>query len=118
MQVWVRSLGWEVPLKQEMAIRSYSCLGNPMDRGAWRAKSMGSKTESDLETKQQQQQKKFASCFTKMSSQYTHYYETDFSHLVRHHGYPPSLDIDLKCYTLRSYYTLYYRCPTNYSPIC
>ena len=34
----VRSLGWEDPLEKEMATHSsYSCLGNPMDRGAWRA---------------------------------------------------------------------------------
>ena len=34
MQVW--SLGQEDPLEKEMAIHSrYSCLGNPMDRGAW-----------------------------------------------------------------------------------
>ena len=25
----------------------YSCLGNPMDRGAWRATIMGSQEESD-----------------------------------------------------------------------
>ena len=30
------SLGQEVPLEKEMAnYSSYSCLGNPMDRGAW-----------------------------------------------------------------------------------
>ena len=28
----VRSLAWEDPLEEGMA---YSCLGNPMDRGAW-----------------------------------------------------------------------------------
>ena len=34
----VRSLGWEDPLKEEMATHNtfqYSCLDNPMDRGAW-----------------------------------------------------------------------------------
>ena len=32
----VQSLGQEDPLEKEMAIHSsYSCLGNPMDRGAW-----------------------------------------------------------------------------------
>ena len=37
-EVWVRSLGWEDPLEEEMATCS-SILGwnNPMDRGAWRA---------------------------------------------------------------------------------
>ena len=29
----VQSLGWEDPLEKEMA--THSCLGNPMDRGAW-----------------------------------------------------------------------------------
>ena len=30
-------MGWEDPLKEEMATHSsqYSCLGSPMDRGAW-----------------------------------------------------------------------------------
>ena len=33
----VQSLGWEDLLEKEMAIQSiqYSCLENPMDRGAW-----------------------------------------------------------------------------------
>ena len=31
-------LGWEDPLEEEMAAHSSnSCLGDPMDRGAWRA---------------------------------------------------------------------------------
>ena len=34
----VQSLGREDPLEEEMATHSsYSCLENPMDRGAWRA---------------------------------------------------------------------------------
>ena len=33
----VRSLGWEDPLEKEMAPLQYSCLGNPMDGGAWPA---------------------------------------------------------------------------------
>ena len=32
----VRSLGWEDPLEEGMATQ-YSCLENPMDRGAWQA---------------------------------------------------------------------------------
>ena len=32
-----QSLGWEDPLKEGMATGQYSCLGNPLDRGAWRA---------------------------------------------------------------------------------
>ena len=32
----VQSLGWEDPLEEGMAIQcQYSCLENPMDRGAW-----------------------------------------------------------------------------------
>ena len=31
----VQSLGWEDPLEKEMAPLQYSCLENPMDRGAW-----------------------------------------------------------------------------------
>ena len=33
----VQFLGWEDPLKEGMATPSlqYSCLENPMDRGAW-----------------------------------------------------------------------------------
>ena len=32
----VQSLCQEYPLEKEMALQ-YSCLGNPMDRGAWQA---------------------------------------------------------------------------------
>ena len=34
--MWIRSLGWDDPL-EEITHSSYSCLENPMDRGAWRA---------------------------------------------------------------------------------
>ena len=36
---WVQSLGQKDPLEKGMATHSsiYSCLGNPMDRGAWQA---------------------------------------------------------------------------------
>ena len=36
-ETWVRSLGWEDPLEEEMAPLQY-CLENPKDRGAWQAK--------------------------------------------------------------------------------
>ena len=37
-ETWVQSLDREDPLEKEMATHSkYSCLENPMDRGAWRA---------------------------------------------------------------------------------
>ena len=37
-ETWVQSLGWEDPLEKGTATHSSilaSCLGNPMDRGAW-----------------------------------------------------------------------------------
>ena len=34
-ETWVRFLGQEDPLEKEMATLQYSCLGNPMDGGAW-----------------------------------------------------------------------------------
>ena len=41
-EMWVQSLGWEDPLDKEMATHSsYSCLGNPLDRGAWQATVQG-----------------------------------------------------------------------------
>ena len=44
----VRSQGWEDLLEKEMATQPlYSCLGNPMDREAWRATVHGFANESD-----------------------------------------------------------------------
>ena len=41
--VW--SLGQEDTLEKEMTKPlQYSCLGNPMDRGAWRAAALGSES--------------------------------------------------------------------------
>ena len=41
-EIWVRSLGWEELLEKETATHSsYSCLKNPMDRGAWQATVRG-----------------------------------------------------------------------------
>ena len=35
-EIRVQSLGWEDPLEEGMATQlQYSCLENPMDRGAW-----------------------------------------------------------------------------------
>ena len=42
---------WEAPLQ-------YSCLGNPMDRGAWQAKVHGVTKSQTANKKQQQQQTK------------------------------------------------------------
>ena len=38
-ETWVHSLGWEDPLKKEGNgnLLQYSCLENPVDRGAWGA---------------------------------------------------------------------------------
>ena len=45
-ETWVQFLGREDPLQ-------YSCLGNPMDRGAWQLQSMGSQgVRHNLVTKQ------------------------------------------------------------------
>ena len=45
----VQLLGWEDPLKEEMAIHSnqYYCLENPTERGAWQATVSGVAKESD-----------------------------------------------------------------------
>ena len=45
----VQSLGREDPLEKEIATHSsISCLGNPMDRGAWRATVNGVTKELDM----------------------------------------------------------------------
>jgi len=33
-EIWVQSLGWEDSLEEGMTSLQYSCLENPMDRGA------------------------------------------------------------------------------------
>ena len=53
----VRSQGWEDLLEKEMATQpQYSCLGNPMDREAWRATVHGVEKESDTTERLTQQQ--------------------------------------------------------------
>ena len=48
-EMQVQSLGWEDPLEKEIATQlQYSCLENPMGRGAWRATVRGIAKESDL----------------------------------------------------------------------
>ena len=34
-EMWVGSLGQKDPLEEEVATHYNSCLGNPMERGAW-----------------------------------------------------------------------------------
>ena len=41
-ETWVRSLGQEDPLEKGYPLQ-YSCLENPMDRGAWQATVCGTK---------------------------------------------------------------------------
>ena len=48
-ETWVRSLDWEDPLKEGIGNPlQYSCLENPMDRGAWRATICGVTKELDM----------------------------------------------------------------------
>ena len=37
LEAWVQSLGREDPLEEELTTLQYSCLENPVDRGAWQA---------------------------------------------------------------------------------
>ena len=56
----VRSQGWEHPLEKEMVTPfQYSCLGNPTDRGAWKAIDHGvaKKVGHDIVSEQQQSSK-------------------------------------------------------------
>ena len=57
-EMWVASLGQEdTPGEGNDSPLQYSCLGNPMDRGAWRAAVHGvtTRVRRELLTKQQQQ---------------------------------------------------------------
>ena len=48
-EMWVRSLGGEEPLEKGNGNPlQYSCLGNPMDRGAWWTTAHGVAKESDM----------------------------------------------------------------------
>ena len=48
-ETWVQSLGWEDPLGGGHGNPlQYSCLENPMDRGAWRATVHGGAKELDM----------------------------------------------------------------------
>ena len=55
--MWVQSLGQEDPLEKGNGNPlQYSCLGNPMDRGAWRATDPGiANSQTQLRAEQQQQ---------------------------------------------------------------
>ena len=45
---WVQSLGQEDLLQKECSPLQHSCLGNPMDRGAWWATIHGVNKESNI----------------------------------------------------------------------
>ena len=48
-EMWVRPLGGEEPLEKGNGNPlQYSCLGNPMDRGAWWTTAHGVAKESDM----------------------------------------------------------------------
>ena len=48
-EMWLQSLAWEDSLEEEMGNPfHYSCLENPMDRGAWRATVHGVARELDM----------------------------------------------------------------------
>ena len=50
-EMQVQSLGWEDPLEEEMVTHKYSCLKNPMDRGACQAAIHGvAKSQTRLST--------------------------------------------------------------------
>ena len=50
-ETWDQSLGWEDPLENGNPLQ-YSCLENPMDRGAWQATVHGdTRVGHDLATK-------------------------------------------------------------------
>ena len=56
-ETWVRSLGWEDPLEEELATHSSILAWRiPMDKGAWQAMVSGvtKRFGHDLATKQQQ----------------------------------------------------------------
>ena len=49
-ETWVHSLGWEDPLKKEGNgnLLQYSCLENPVDRGAWGGCGLQGHKEQDM----------------------------------------------------------------------
>ena len=62
-EMQVQSLGWEDPLEEGNPLQ-YSCLENPMDKGAWKSASMGKESRhdgSDLACMQYKQESKLES---------------------------------------------------------
>ena len=52
-ETWIQSCGWEDPWRREWQPTQYSCLGNSMDRGAWRDTVHGVTKRHELATKPQ-----------------------------------------------------------------
>ena len=51
-ETWVLFLGWEDPLEKRLKPPQYSCLENPMYKGAWQATVHGvTRVRHDLATK-------------------------------------------------------------------
>ena len=46
-ETWVLSLGWEDPWRRKWHLIQFSCLENPMDRGAWQPTGHGVSKESE-----------------------------------------------------------------------
>ena len=67
-ETWLQFLGHEDPLRGGYGNPlEYSCLDNPIDRGAWRAKSTGSqRVRHDLATKHVHTE--YLNLFTSLSS--------------------------------------------------
>ena len=44
---WILSMGWEDPWRRKWHLIQFSCLENPMDRGAWQPTGHGVSKESE-----------------------------------------------------------------------
>ena len=61
-EMQLQSLGWKDPLEKESGNpHQYSCLGNPMSRGAWWATVHGAAKDSDM-TQQLNNNNKTSAC--------------------------------------------------------
>ena len=61
-EMQLQSLGWKDPLEKESGNpHQYSCLGNPMSRGAWWATVHGVAKDSDM-TQQLNNNNKTSAC--------------------------------------------------------
>ena len=89
-EMQVRSLGWEDPLglgEGNGNPLQNSCLGNPMDRGAWRSLGL-QRVGKDLATKQQQQQVAWELGVGQADSKALHLFCTLDRHSLRPYLFP------------------------------